>query len=109
MCGLLIHRLWLAVHWDGINILNIWGAVLAAGHLYNAVRQEQAKLGEDGLSITDWPEMDTMMKLQGPNSWFYDANLPKTPEDYHRQWSRQVDFQLPPLPKILVVETGLHR
>ena len=69
-----------------IDVVNTWGSVLLTGHLYNAVRQEQSKLGIENYQSVRWADMDSMMEMLGTESLFL-GDPPKTPNGYYRHYS----------------------
>jgi hypothetical protein len=63
-CGLWIHHVRTSFHESGTVFTMAWGATLFTGHLYHAMRREAP------LETARWDDMELLLMLQGPNTFF---------------------------------------
>ncbi|KAL9598134.1 MAG: hypothetical protein Q9219_004690 [cf. Caloplaca sp. 3 TL-2023] len=78
MCGLFEFAVKVRYQDLSLTFANAWGSIMYAGHLYNAVRQEDL-LGRV------WKDMELAIMLQSPEVFFV-GNSPSKLEEYDRRF-----------------------
>lgn len=73
-CGLWKYYILTRFHEFGIAFINAWGSVMACAHLYNAVN------GTSGVQNLTWKDMDVVIGLQDPKTFFI-GDAPDSPDD----------------------------
>lgn len=81
LCGLMIFRFSLTMNELGLKNSNMWGATIAAAHLYNAVRHELS-------DFPQWLDVEALILIHTRQRIFWRDILPSTPAQYSRCYER---------------------
>ncbi|TID24044.1 hypothetical protein E6O75_ATG02409 [Venturia nashicola] len=97
-CGLLLLRIRILLHDEGVGVANEWSTIHHAGYLYSAMRQEKllsTALGSNGSAAVDhkWTDMGFVIKLYGDTRFFY-GERPRGPEEYFKQISLTLGYSV---------------
>ncbi|KAE9971728.1 hypothetical protein BLS_004332 [Venturia inaequalis] len=90
LCGLVLLRIRIVLHDEGIGVANEWSTIQHAGYLYSAIQQRKRPRKAplpNGTAAVDqkWTDMEFVIKLYGDTRFFYGAR-PRSPEEYFKQF-----------------------
>ncbi|KAH8755072.1 hypothetical protein F5883DRAFT_687405, partial [Diaporthe sp. PMI_573] len=83
-CGLWIHYARVLFHQTGVKYAAKPGAVLHAVQLYTVVRQQQQQ--KNSVSVPEWPDIDRLLAMQGPQAFFVGTEPPASPRAHFQNY-----------------------
>lgn len=80
-CGMWIHYVRVRMHKAGVIYAATPGAVLHSVQLYTAVKQQQ-----DSVPVQEWPDIDSILAIQGPQAFFIGLEPPTSPQAHFKNY-----------------------
>ncbi|KAF5968970.1 hypothetical protein FBULB1_10483 [Fusarium bulbicola] len=82
LTGLALYYHRAEMHEVGLRVTNAWGSIILPAHLENAI-------GEEGLTVTWWVDMNTVCKIFGDEQFFV-GRRPETRSDFVKRFMLQI-------------------
>ncbi|KAH6976511.1 hypothetical protein BKA56DRAFT_589718 [Ilyonectria sp. MPI-CAGE-AT-0026] len=85
-CGMWIHYVRVSMHKAGVLYAATPGAVLHSVQLYTAVQQQQQQQ-QDSVPVQEWPDIGSILTIQGPRAFFIGLNPPTSSQAHFKNYS----------------------
>ncbi|KAH7000764.1 hypothetical protein EDB80DRAFT_724433 [Ilyonectria destructans] len=85
-CGMWIHYVRVRMHKAGVIYAATPGAVLHSVQLYTAVQQQQQQQ-QDSVPVQEWPDIDSILAIQGPQAFFIGLKPPTSLQAHFKNYS----------------------